>query len=250
MSRCPSMRAAPPISRTSAGFEGLPVRGRHHHHELARDCRDQRTSGCQYPPGGGADHLVTLSALANLVPSVELLFDIVRNPAFAQSEIDRARSQRITRSSRNCALRQRLPRAISPTSMAPKASCADLTAGTASAASGGSRAKTSPASRIAGSAPTTAAVFVCSTARWPRSKQRRTACWRLAVSVSPRVPRASTPRPQRPPKAASCWSTGSIRRRAKTQRRAELQPFVDPREIYVDFLNANNALGGTARVET
>ena len=54
--------------------------------------------GANISLGGGADRSsFTLSALsANLVPSLELLSDIVRNPAFAQSEIDRVRAQRIT----------------------------------------------------------------------------------------------------------------------------------------------------------
>lgn len=54
--------------------------------------------GANISLGGGEDRSAfTLSALsANLVPSLELLSDIVRNPAFAPEEIERVRSQQIT----------------------------------------------------------------------------------------------------------------------------------------------------------
>ena len=54
--------------------------------------------GAEVSLGGGADRSTfTLSALsANLVPSLELLSDIVRNPAFDPEEIERVRAQQIT----------------------------------------------------------------------------------------------------------------------------------------------------------
>lgn len=54
--------------------------------------------GAQVSLGGGADRSTfTLTALtANLSPSLDLLGDIVRNPAFADSEIERVRAQTIT----------------------------------------------------------------------------------------------------------------------------------------------------------
>ena len=54
--------------------------------------------GAAITTGGGIDRSTfTLSALtANLKPSLELMADIVRNPAFREADIDRARSQQIT----------------------------------------------------------------------------------------------------------------------------------------------------------
>ena len=54
--------------------------------------------GANISLGGGFDRSsFTLSALsANLVPSLELLSDIVRNPAFAPSELERVRTQQLT----------------------------------------------------------------------------------------------------------------------------------------------------------
>ncbi|MBX7459463.1 M16 family metallopeptidase [Qipengyuania huizhouensis] len=54
--------------------------------------------GANISLGGGADRSTfTLSALsANLVPSLELMSDVVRNPAFDPSEIERVRTQQIT----------------------------------------------------------------------------------------------------------------------------------------------------------
>ena len=54
--------------------------------------------GADVSLGGGADRSTfTLSALsANLVPSLELLSDIVRNPAFDPAEIERVRAQQVT----------------------------------------------------------------------------------------------------------------------------------------------------------
>jgi zinc protease len=54
--------------------------------------------GVQISAGGTADRSrVTMSALsANLAPSLELLADIVRNPAFAPAELERVRAQVLT----------------------------------------------------------------------------------------------------------------------------------------------------------
>ncbi|QYJ07985.1 M16 family metallopeptidase [Qipengyuania flava] len=54
--------------------------------------------GADISLGGGADRSTfTLSALsANLVPSLELMSDMVRNPAFAPAEIERVRAQQVT----------------------------------------------------------------------------------------------------------------------------------------------------------
>ena len=54
--------------------------------------------GLTISTGGGADRSTfTLSALsANLVPSLELMSDIVRNPAFNQADLERVRTQTVT----------------------------------------------------------------------------------------------------------------------------------------------------------
>ncbi|GMM93332.1 M16 family metallopeptidase [Qipengyuania sp. MTN3-11] len=54
--------------------------------------------GANIALGGGSDRSTfTLSALSsNLVPSLELMSDIIRNPAFAPAEIERVRAQQIT----------------------------------------------------------------------------------------------------------------------------------------------------------
>ncbi len=59
---------------------------------------EQERLGAQIGSGGSADRsTVTLSALsANLGPSLDLLADVVRNPAFADSELDRVRAQTLT----------------------------------------------------------------------------------------------------------------------------------------------------------
>ena len=54
--------------------------------------------GLNISMGGGSDRSnITLSALsANLVPSLDLLADVVRNPAFDPKELERVRSQTVT----------------------------------------------------------------------------------------------------------------------------------------------------------
>ena len=58
----------------------------------------QEILGAQIQTGGSADRSsVTMSALsANLSPSLDLLADIVRNPAFAEDELNRVRAQTLT----------------------------------------------------------------------------------------------------------------------------------------------------------
>ncbi|MGI8612287.1 MAG: M16 family metallopeptidase, partial [Sphingomicrobium sp.] len=59
---------------------------------------EQERLGAQIGAGGSADRsTVGMSALsANLGPSLDLLADIVRNPAFADSELNRVRTQTLT----------------------------------------------------------------------------------------------------------------------------------------------------------
>ncbi|HZB69672.1 MAG TPA: pitrilysin family protein [Sphingomicrobium sp.] len=59
---------------------------------------EEERLGAQINASGGADRsTVSMSALsANLAPSLELLTDIVRNPAFAESEVNRVRTQTLT----------------------------------------------------------------------------------------------------------------------------------------------------------
>ena len=73
--------------------------------------------GANISTGGGSDRSsFTLSALsANLVPSLELLNDIVRNPAFAPEEIERVRAQQITGIEQEL----RTPQAVAARTLAP-----------------------------------------------------------------------------------------------------------------------------------
>ena len=59
---------------------------------------EQERLGAQIGAGGSTDRsMVTLGALsANLGPSLDLLTDVVRNPAFADSELGRVRAQTLT----------------------------------------------------------------------------------------------------------------------------------------------------------
>ncbi len=59
---------------------------------------EQERLGAQINTGGSADRsTVRMTALsANLAPSLDLLADIVRNPAFNQAELDRVRAQALT----------------------------------------------------------------------------------------------------------------------------------------------------------
>jgi len=54
--------------------------------------------GAEINTGGGQDRSTfTLTALtANLAPSLELMTDIVRNPAFDEGELERVRAQTVT----------------------------------------------------------------------------------------------------------------------------------------------------------
>jgi predicted Zn-dependent peptidase len=59
---------------------------------------EEERLGAQIGASGGADRsTVTMSALsANLAPSLDLLTDIVRNPAFEEAELNRVRTQVLT----------------------------------------------------------------------------------------------------------------------------------------------------------
>ncbi|HEX8402137.1 MAG TPA: pitrilysin family protein [Allosphingosinicella sp.] len=59
---------------------------------------EQERLGATIGASGSADRtLIELSALsANLAPSLDLLADVAKNPAFAQSEVDRVRAQLVT----------------------------------------------------------------------------------------------------------------------------------------------------------
>ncbi len=59
---------------------------------------EEERLGAQISTGGSVDRsAVSMSALsANLAPSLDLMADIVRNPAFAPAEVERVRSQQLT----------------------------------------------------------------------------------------------------------------------------------------------------------
>ncbi|MDQ3471754.1 MAG: insulinase family protein [Pseudomonadota bacterium] len=59
---------------------------------------EEERLGAEIGAGGSADRsTVTMSALsANLAPSLDLLADVVRNPAFAPAEVERVRTQTLT----------------------------------------------------------------------------------------------------------------------------------------------------------
>ncbi|MBX7539949.1 M16 family metallopeptidase [Qipengyuania sphaerica] len=73
--------------------------------------------GANISLGGGSDRSdFTLSALsANLVPSLELLSDIIRNPAFDPAEIERVRTQQVT----NIEQELKTPASIAARTIAP-----------------------------------------------------------------------------------------------------------------------------------
>ncbi|MCV0382539.1 MAG: insulinase family protein [Erythrobacter sp.] len=73
--------------------------------------------GANISTGGGSDRSsFTLSALsANLVPSLELMSDIIRNPAFDPAQIERVRTQQITGIEQEL----RTPQAIAARTLAP-----------------------------------------------------------------------------------------------------------------------------------
>jgi predicted Zn-dependent peptidase len=72
--------------------EGTPTRS------SQQIAEEKERLGASLEAGGSADRtMVTLSALsANLAPSLDLMADIVRNPAFNPSEVERVRSQLVT----------------------------------------------------------------------------------------------------------------------------------------------------------
>ena len=73
--------------------------------------------GAEISLGGGSDRSTfTLTALsANLAPSLDLMTDIVRNPAFDESELERVRTQTITGIEQN----MRTPRGIATETLTP-----------------------------------------------------------------------------------------------------------------------------------
>jgi predicted Zn-dependent peptidase len=72
--------------------EGTPTRS------SQQIAEEKERLGASLEAGGSADRtMVTLSALsANLAPSLDLMADIVRNPAFNPAEVERVRSQLVT----------------------------------------------------------------------------------------------------------------------------------------------------------
>ncbi|MES2119787.1 MAG: pitrilysin family protein [Pseudomonadota bacterium] len=72
--------------------EGTPTRS------SQQIAEEKERLGAILEPGGSADRTsVTLSALsANLAPSLALMADLVRNPAFAPAEVERVRTQLVT----------------------------------------------------------------------------------------------------------------------------------------------------------
>ena len=202
--------------------------------------------GANISLGGGADRSsFTLSALsANLVPSLELLSDIVRNPAFAQSEIDRVRAQRITGVEQEL----RTPSAIAARTISP------LIYGAESPYAGpdtGTVASLNAITRedITGFKdrwirPDNGAVFVVSDR--PLAEIEAALNGVLGDWQAPAVAKGTKSFDAAP--AAPAESRIVLVNRPNSPQSyiygGQLTS-VDPRgETYVDFLNANNALGG------
>ncbi len=202
--------------------------------------------GANISLGGGEDRSsFTLSALsANLVPSLELLSDIVRNPAFDPEEIERVRAQQVTGIEQEL----RTPQSIAARTLAP------LVYGENSPYGGAGSGTVASVESITREdilqfknrwiRPDNGEVFVVS----DRPMGEIVAAlnevfgnWDApAVAKGTKRFDATTPMPQESrvvlvnrPNSPQSFILGG-----------QLTP-VDPRNpTYVDFLNANNALGG------
>ena len=202
--------------------------------------------GASISTGGGADRSsFTLSSLsANLVPSLELMSDIIRNPAFAEAEIERVRNQQLTGIQQEL----RTPQSIAVRALAPLVYGADNPYG------GPGSGTTESVESI------TRADITGFKDRWIRPDNGQV----FVVSDRPLNEIVSALNAvfgdwQAPNVAKGTKSFGSMAamptepRIVLINRPNSPQSFilggqrtpVDPREpTYVDFLNANNALGG------
>ncbi|MBO9511316.1 pitrilysin family protein [Erythrobacter sp. A6_0] len=202
--------------------------------------------GASISTGGGADRSsFTLSSLsANLVPSLELMSDIIRNPAFAEAEIERVRNQQLTGIQQEL----RTPQSIAVRALAPLVYGADNPYG------GPGSGTTESVQSI------TRADITGFKDRWIRPDNGQV----FVVSDRPLNEIVSALNAvfgdwQAPNVAKGTKSFGSMAamptepRIVLINRPNSPQSFilggqrtpVDPREpTYVDFLNANNALGG------
>ena len=202
--------------------------------------------GASISTGGGADRSsFTLSSLsANLVPSLELMSDIIRNPAFAEAEIERVRNQQLTGIQQEL----RTPQNIAVRALAPLVYGADNPYG------GPGSGTTESVESI------TRADIIGFKDRWIRPDNGQV----FVVSDRPLNEIVSALNAvfgdwQAPNVAKGTKSFGSMAamptepRIVLINRPNSPQSFilggqrtpVDPREpTYVDFLNANNALGG------
>ena len=202
--------------------------------------------GASISTGGGVDRSsFTLSSLsANLVPSLELMSDIIRNPAFADAEIERVRNQQLTGIQQEL----RTPQSIAARALAPLVYGADNPYG------GPGSGTTESVQSI------TRADITGFKDRWIRPDNGQV----FVVSDRPLNEIVTALNAvfgdwQAPNVAKGTKSFGSMAA-MPTEPRVVLinrpnspQSFilggqrtpVDPREpTYVDFLNANNALGG------
>ena len=202
--------------------------------------------GANISLGGGADRSsFTLSALsANLVPSLELLSDMVRNPAFDPAEVDRVRAQRITSVEQEL----RTPAAIAARTAAPLIYGADSPyagpdSGTVASLTAITREDIT-AFKDRWIRPDNGEIFVVSDrplAEIVGALNGVFGDWEAPAAAKGTKSFADAP------EAATESRIVLVHRPNSPQSYiygGQLTP-VDPRgETYVDFLNANNALGG------
>ncbi|HEU4820141.1 MAG TPA: pitrilysin family protein [Qipengyuania sp.] len=202
--------------------------------------------GAEISTGGGSDRSTfTLSALsANLDPSLELLADIVREPAFAAPEIERVRAQALTGIQQELRTPQTIAaRTLTPIIYGKDSPYAGPDSGTVASVTGITRADIT-GFKDRWIRPDNGEVFVVSDR--PLAEIVSSLNTAFGDWTAPAVAKGVKAFPPAPATAA----TGRIilvNRPNSPQSYIYgglLTPASARDETYVDFLNANNALGG------